>query len=104
METRHHLATHAYALRLEGRPWLDDLSIEQAWAVLRSAYQALGETEELLFMMLLPNGEMPARCLPRALFDSCITSPAMLQMAMRSAHVPQSAPLSLVYSAGGDEG
>lgn len=100
MATRQHQAAHCYALRLEGKPWLDDLSIEQVWAVLRSAYQALGEEQELLFMMLLPNGEMPARCLPKSLFDALVTSPASLQSMMSTAGWRAPTALSLVYSAG----
>jgi hypothetical protein len=78
---------------------MDDLSIEQIWAVLRSAYQGLEQDEELLFMMLLPNGEMPARCLPRCVFESSMTSPARLQAVMRSPGMQTAATLSLVYNA-----
>lgn len=99
MATRQHPDTHSYALRIEGKAWLDDLSIEQAWAVLRSAYQALEQNEELLFMMLMPNGEMPARCLPRCMFESSMTSPARLQTVMRTPATQHAAPLSLIYSA-----
>jgi hypothetical protein len=99
MATRQHPDTHSYALRVEGKAWLDDLSIEQVWAVLHSAYQGLEPNEELLFMMLMPNGEMPARCLPRCIFESSMTSPARLQTAMRTPATPNAAPLSLIYSA-----
>jgi hypothetical protein len=91
-------ATHSYALRIEGKPWLDDLSIEQAWAVLRSAYQDIAEHQGLLFMMLLPSGEMPAKCLSRAWFERCIASPSMLQAALRCATLNKRAPLTLAYS------
>lgn len=78
-----------YALRVEGRAWLDDLTIQQIWAVLKAAFQPLAPREELMFMILMPNGAMPSRCLPRAVFDSCLPTPAMLENALCSA-----APLS----------
>jgi hypothetical protein len=31
-----------------------------------------------LFITLLPNGDMPAKCIPKAMFDHCMASPAML--------------------------
>ena len=67
-----------YALRIEGRDWLDDLTIEQVWATLKAAYQQLQHHQDLLFITLLPSGEMPAKCLPRSMFDYCMGSPAML--------------------------
>ena len=67
-----------YALRIEGRDWMDDLTLEQVWSTLKSAYQQLQHTQDLLFITLLPSGEMPARCLPKAMFDYCMASPAML--------------------------
>jgi hypothetical protein len=67
--------------------------------VLRSEYQAMRDDQELLFMLLLPSGEMPAKCLPRSLFGMCIGSPAMLQATMRSAAQARRAPLTLAYSA-----
>ncbi|SMP48263.1 hypothetical protein SAMN06295970_102125 [Noviherbaspirillum suwonense] len=67
-----------YALRIEGRDWMDDLTLEQVWAMLSSAYQQLQQKQDLLFITLLPNGEMPARCLPKAMFDYCMANPAML--------------------------
>lgn len=67
-----------YALRIEGRDWLDDLTIEQIWATLQAAYQKLQHHQDLLFLTLLPNGEMTAKCLPRSMFEYCMGSPAML--------------------------
>jgi hypothetical protein len=67
-----------YALRIEGRDWMDDLTLEQVWSTLKSAYQQLQHKQDLLFITLLPSGEMPARCLPKAMFDYCMASPAML--------------------------
>jgi len=49
-----------YALRIEGPSWLDDLTIEQMWAVLKAAYQQLRDDQDLLFIALLRSGEMPA--------------------------------------------
>lgn len=71
-----------YALRVEGRPWLDDMTIEQIWTVLQAAFQQLTPRQELMFMILLPNGAMPCRCLPRSVFDLCIRTPAMLEDAL----------------------
>jgi len=67
-----------YALRIEGRDWMDDLTLEQVWSALKSAYQQLQQTQDLLFITLLPSGEMPARCLPKTMFDYCMADPAML--------------------------
>jgi hypothetical protein len=67
-----------YALRIEGRDWMDDLTLEQVWSALKSAYQQLQQTQDLLFITLLPSGEMPARCLPKTMFDYCMANPAML--------------------------
>jgi hypothetical protein len=67
-----------YALRIEGRDWMDDLTLEQVWSTLKSAYQQLQHKQDLLFITLLPSGEMPARCIPKAMFDYCMASPAML--------------------------
>nr|WP_314628556.1 hypothetical protein [uncultured Noviherbaspirillum sp.] len=67
-----------YALRIEGQGWMDDLTLEQVWSALKSAYQQLQQQQDLLFITLLPNGHMPARCLPKAMFDHCMASPAML--------------------------
>ena len=93
-----------YALRIEGQEWLDDLTIDQAWAVLRSAYQQLETDQELLFMLLLPNGEMPARCLPRFLFESHFANPRMLESAISPPVPVHSAPLALIHSVNfGDE-
>ena len=66
-----------YALRIEGRDWLDDLTLEQVWSALKSAYQQLQDAQDLLFIILFPNGEMPARCLPKALFEFRMASPEM---------------------------
>jgi hypothetical protein len=67
-----------YALRIEGHDWLDDLTLEQVWSTLKAAYQKRQQTQDLLFITLLPNGDMPARCLPKAMFDYCMANPAML--------------------------
>lgn len=80
-----------YALRIEGSEWMDDLTLEQVWSALKSAYQQLQQTQDLLFITLLPNGEMPARCLPKTMFDYCMASPAMLADSLAPA-VPGSAP------------
>jgi hypothetical protein len=88
-----------YALRIEGRKWLDDLTIEQAWAVLKAAYQQLQHDEELLFMTLLPSGEMPARCLPRSMFDMRLDSPARLAEALLASAGPEHEPMSAVPQA-----
>lgn len=74
--------TGHYALRIEGRAWMDDLSLERAWSMLQSAYQPLQPRQELLFLMLLPNGEMPARCLPKDMFEHCMASPDRLAAAL----------------------
>ena len=50
-----------YALHIEGRDWLDDLTLEQVWSALKSAYQQLQDAQDLLLIILFPNGEMPAR-------------------------------------------
>lgn len=71
-------SANQYALRIEGRGWMDDLTLEQVWSTLESAYQQLQQQQDLLFITLLPNGDMPARCIPKALFDHCMASPAML--------------------------
>jgi hypothetical protein len=71
-------SANQYALRIEGRDWMDDLTLEQVWSTLKSAYQQLQHKQDLLFITLLPSGEMPARCLPKAMFDYCMASPAML--------------------------
>jgi hypothetical protein len=78
MEMQHIDSTKQYALRIEGRDWMDDLTLEQVWVALKSAYQQLQQQQDLLFITLLPNGEMPARCLPKTMFDYCMASPAML--------------------------
>ena len=67
-----------YALRIEGRGWLDDLTLEQVWVTLHTAYQQLQHHQDLLFITLLPNGDMPAKCLPRSMFEYCMANPAML--------------------------
>ena len=72
----------SYALRIEGCAWLDDLTIEQVWAVLKAAYQHLQPQQELLFITLLPSGDMPAKCVPRSMFDLCMATPAMLADAL----------------------
>jgi hypothetical protein len=87
----HHQATgiaNHYALRIEGRAWLDDLTIDQVWAVLKAAFQQLEPQQELMFMTLLPNGEMPSRCLPRSVFDLCMRTPSMLADALSSLMPP----------------
>lgn len=67
-----------YALRIEGHGWMDDMTLEQVWSTLKSAYQQLQQQQDLLFITLLPNGDMPAKCIPKAMFDHCMASPAML--------------------------
>lgn len=74
-----------YALRIEGRDWMDDLTLEQVWATLDCAYRQLQKTQDLLFIILFPSGEMPARCLPKSMFDMCMASPAMLAEALAPA-------------------
>ena len=78
MERQAEHCPNQYALRIEGRDWLDDLTIDQVWATLKAAYQQLQHHQDLLFITLLPSGEMPAKCLPRSMFDFCMSSPAML--------------------------
>lgn len=78
MERQASECPNQYALRIEGRDWLDDLTIEQVWTMLKTAYQQLQPHQDLLFITLLPNGEMPAKCLPRSMFDYFMGSPAML--------------------------
>lgn len=73
-----------YALRIEGRDWMDDLTLEQVWSALKSAYQQVQEAQDLLFIILFPNGEMPARCLPKAMFEFRMASPAMLSETLAS--------------------
>nr|WP_217344648.1 hypothetical protein [Noviherbaspirillum sp. L7-7A]MBV0878813.1 hypothetical protein [Noviherbaspirillum sp. L7-7A] len=73
-----------YALRVEGRAWLDDLTIEQIWAILHAAFQQLEPRQELMFMILMPNGATPCRCLPRSVFESSLPDPAMLLKALTS--------------------
>lgn len=73
-----------YALRVEGRAWLYDLTIDQIWAVLKSAFQQLEPRQELMFMILMPNGATPCWCLPRSVFESCLPTPAMLVEALAS--------------------
>jgi hypothetical protein len=81
-----------YALRIEGCDWMDDLTLEQVWSALKSAYQQLQQTQDLLFITLLPSGEMPARCLPKTMFDYCMASPAMLAETLAPI-IPRTAPL-----------
>jgi hypothetical protein len=71
-----------YALRVEGRAWLDDLTIEQVWAILHAAFQQLEPRQELMFMILMPSGATPCRCLPRSVFESSLGNPAMLMKAL----------------------
>jgi hypothetical protein len=71
-----------YALRVEGRAWLDDLTIEQIWAILHAAFQQLDPRQELMFMILMPNGATASRCLPRSVFESSLPNPAMLVKAL----------------------
>jgi hypothetical protein len=78
MEMQHIDFANQYALRIEGHDWMDDLTLEQVWFALKSAYQQLQQQQDLLFITLLPNGEMPAKCIPKAMFDYCMASPAML--------------------------
>jgi hypothetical protein len=74
-----------YALRIEGHGWMDDLTLEQVWSTLKSAYQQLQQQQDLLFITLLPNGDMPAKCIPKAMFDHCMASPAMLARTLEPA-------------------
>ena len=78
MEMQHGDSANHYALRIEGRNWMDDLTLEQVWSALKSAFQQLQQQQDLLFITLLPNGDMPARCIPKDLFDHFMASPAML--------------------------
>lgn len=71
-----------YALRIEGRAWLDDLTIAQVWSVLKAAFQPLAARQELMFMVMMPNGATPCRCLPRSVFESSLPTPAMLEAAL----------------------
>lgn len=71
-----------YALRIEGRAWLDDLTMAQLWAVLKAAFQQLAPRQELMFMIMLPSGATPCRCLPRSVFESSLATPAMLMEAL----------------------
>jgi hypothetical protein len=87
-----------YALRIEGKSWMDDLTIDQAWAVLRSAYQQLAANQELLFMLLLPNGEMPAKCLPRSVFEARFANPRSLESAIQASFPLHQGPLALVHN------
>lgn len=80
--------TNHYALRIEGRAWLDDLTTEQIWAVLKAAFQPLAPRQELMFMVLLPNGATSCRCLPRSVFESCLPTPAILEDALVSTMPP----------------
>ncbi|WP_194711164.1 hypothetical protein [Noviherbaspirillum soli] len=77
-----------YALRIEGHAWLDDLTIEQIWAVLKAAFQPLPPRQELMFMIMMPNGATPCRCLPRSVFESSLRTPAMLEDALGSTMPP----------------
>jgi hypothetical protein len=86
-----------YALRIEGKSWMDDLTIDQAWAVLRSAYQQLAANQELLFMLLLPSGEMPAKCLPRSVFEASFANPRSLESAIQPLIPPHHGSLALVH-------
>ncbi|MET0962331.1 MAG: hypothetical protein ABWY05_05865 [Noviherbaspirillum sp.] len=78
MERQNIDSSNQYALRIEGRGWLDDLTIEQVWATLQAEYQQLQHHQDLLFLTLLPSGEMPAKCLLRSIFEYSMASPAML--------------------------
>ena len=71
-----------YALRIEGRAWLDDLTLSQLWAVLKASFQQLQPRQDLMFMILMPNGATSSRCLPRSVFESCLPTPAMLAEAL----------------------
>lgn len=71
-----------YALRIEGRAWLDDLTIEQVWSVLKAAFQPLAPRQELMFMVMMPDGATPSRCLPRSVFEASLPTPAMLEKSL----------------------
>lgn len=86
-------SANQYALRIEGRDWMDDLTLEQVWSTLKFAYQHLQQQQDLLFITLLPSGEMPARCLPKAMFEHCMASPAMLAQTLAPVFPPSLLPV-----------
>ncbi|MGI4849928.1 MAG: hypothetical protein ACRYGK_17590 [Janthinobacterium lividum] len=75
--------SNLHALRIEGRQWINDITLAQVWAVLKAAVQELDNGRDLLFMVLLPSGEQPALCLDRSLFAQQLTSPSALAAKLR---------------------
>jgi hypothetical protein len=73
-----------HALRIEGRKWVDDITLAQAWAILYAAYQELDEQQEMLFMLLLPNGEQPACCINRLIFEQMMSTPETMVQRLRN--------------------
>jgi hypothetical protein len=67
-----------FAVRIENRRWVNDITLPQAWAILHAAFQELAHGEDLLFMVLLPSGEQPALCLSGQLFELQAATPQAL--------------------------
>lgn len=78
MQLLHFEHEKLHALRIEGRDWMNDISLPQAWAVLWAAYQELEEDAELMFMVQLPSGDQPALCLTRQIFETLVPNPGAL--------------------------
>lgn len=80
--------SNLHALRIEGRKWVNDITLAQAWAILQATAQELEQGRDLLFMMLMPNGRQPALCLDQALFIQQLPTPAALaaRLAARQEH------------------
>lgn len=89
-EDEHGLASggNMHALRIEGRKWVNDITLPQAWAILQATAQELDSGRDLLFMMLMPNGRQPALCLDQSLFVQQFPTPAALaaRLASRQEH------------------
>jgi hypothetical protein len=76
---------NVYALRIEGRKWVNDISLSQAWAILHAAYLELEQQQEMLFMIMLPTGEQPALCMDKTIFQVLMKSPEAMGRRLASA-------------------
>ncbi|MDB5839332.1 MAG: hypothetical protein JWQ23_1284 [Herminiimonas sp.] len=75
---------NTFALRIEGRKWVNDISISQVWAILHAAYLELDPQQEMLFMIMLPSGEQPALCMDKTIFQALMKSPEAMARRLAS--------------------
>jgi len=83
MQFTHSEQEPLHALRIEGRKWVNDISLEQVWAILNATFQEFDDRDELLFMVQLPSGEQPALCINKQVFHLLIQTPAQLAQYLR---------------------